>query len=135
MGSWWDPVSYNPLGTSFYRSRDAFCLRCDMPKCRESFLFLLGSSCLSDREIRLADVTFLSGIHLLMEFLSFFHSIHMYEVPTMSQFNSNLSLLALIRYLLTKVSYASFQSAFITTMLFHIQGNQVGCVAGSSFCK
>lgn len=94
LGSWWEPVSYNLLGTSFHRSRDAFCPTCDMPQCRESFLFISGSSCLSDREIRRADVKFLSGIHLLMEFLSFFHSIHVYEVPTMSPFNSNLSLLA-----------------------------------------
>lgn len=42
----------------------------------------------------------------------------------MSHFNGNLSLLSLTQDLFTIVSNVSFQSAFITTILFHIQGNQ-----------
>lgn len=42
----------------------------------------------------------------------------------MSQFNGNLSLLSLTQDILTILSNGSFLSAFITTILFHIQGNQ-----------
>ena len=97
-----------------------------LPKWSESCFFIIGSSCLPDREITLSDMMFLSGTSLLMEFLSFLCSITHILCRNIigCQFLVSPPPPLLMLYLLTIESYATFQCAFIAIMIFRMRVNQ-----------
>ena len=124
LANQWDPIRCNFLGTFFYRSHNALCLTCCVSWVfTESSLLHVLAACLT-MEISPAGLKFLFGTDLPMELLSFLCLIHTYWVPIMSQFDGNLSLLALTEDLLTVADGTSFQPAFTPIMLFQTQGNQ-----------